>query len=116
VVEHYRVRRATELIQRKYSDESVGLEDVAHAMGVSTFHACRLLKSATGRSFRSLLHEKRIAAAAVLLEETSMSIKEVAAATGYSHSNQLIRHFRIECGVTPLQYRLRRTARDVNES
>lgn len=99
------VRMALEIVAARCSDPKLTLGVVAAAVGVSRWHLSRLLKVGTGLGFRRLLAELRVSQARNLLRLTPLSIKEIAARTGYEHVSNLDRHFRLYSGTTPRRYR-----------
>ncbi len=100
-----RIRRAIELLDRRYAEPRLALRDVALAANLSRSQAARLLKRQTGRGFIAHLHQRRLAAARAHLTETTLSIKEIADRVGYKSASELGRHFRRSSGLTPRAYR-----------
>lgn len=99
------VARALSVLAERYADHHLTLADVASAVGVSRWHLSRLLRHASGHGFHELLASTRIREAKLLLIETALSIKEVAARTGYDHVSHFDRQFRRHSGITPRLYR-----------
>jgi AraC-like DNA-binding protein len=100
-----RIVRAVKYIEEHGADGRLTLSEVARAVHISQWHLARLLKRQTGHGFIDHLHRTRIVAARRHLEQTALSVKEIAGAVGYSSSSQLDRRFRRHVGVTPLSYR-----------
>ena len=67
----------------------------------------RLIKRHTGKTFRSLLQEKRLSQACYLLDNTTLPIAEVAVLIGYENNSFFHRLFRRRFGMSPREYRLR---------
>jgi len=101
-----RVVRAMAAIDERFSDPALRLGDLARELAVSDCRLTQLLKDATGRSFGVHVHEKRVNRARVLLAESTLSVKEIAAHVGYSTTTQLDRHFKKVVGRLPSQYRV----------
>jgi AraC-like DNA-binding protein len=87
------VSRVRGVIARRYRDERLTSRTAANECGVSQAHLCRVLRHHIGSSFRTLLAEERIAAALRLMLTTTLSVKEVAAAVGYTSTKRLDEHF-----------------------
>jgi AraC-like DNA-binding protein len=100
-----RVVRAVRYIQEHGGDGRLTLRDLGHEVNVSPWHLARMLKRQTGQGFVAHLHQVRIAAACRRLEQTALSVKEIAGAVGYDSSSQFDRRFKRQVGVTPLSYR-----------
>jgi AraC-like DNA-binding protein len=100
-----RVETAMSAIQKRHADPVLSLGDIAQEAHVSTWHLSRLLSRHTGRGFTRCLADVRIAAAKLLLADTELSIKEIAASVGFSSTNQLDRRFKGSQRTTPLAYR-----------
>lgn len=99
------VERALEVLAERYADHDLTLARVSEAVGVSRWHLSRLLRHAAGRGFHELLAATRVREAKLLLLETALSVKEIAAGTGYDHVSHFDRQFRRLTGLTPRLYR-----------
>lgn len=98
---------AVRVATRDFSEPSLTSRRVAAALGVSHAHLCRLVRQTTGTTFSALLRAIRTREAAILLTSTSLSVKEVAALTGFSSTAPLDRAFRRAFGESPTEYRMR---------
>lgn len=83
------------------------LAGASEQLHFSTRHIARILHETGQKSFHILLREARVAAACRLLEETNLTVAEVAQASGFSEGGYFIRVFRNETGTTPAAYRAR---------
>ena len=63
--------------------EDISLSDLAQVLKVSGRQASRLVQKYTGRSFQEELVSHRIHSARRLMQETNMSMEQIAAAVGY---------------------------------
>ena len=98
------VRKALDHIAENFT-ESVSLESVAGAAGLSVFRIAHLLKESTGKTALQHLHQLRVQEACRLLEETDMSCAAVAYEVGFGDQSYFIRQFRKWMGITPAKYR-----------
>lgn len=86
-------------------DQPVRIADAAAHALVSMDTLARLVNEVYHVTPKQLLMKKRIDRACQLLEETPMSITEVAAACGYADHSAFSRQFRVATQLTPVQYR-----------
>lgn len=95
------------LIERyhRYPDFSVGL--LAREFHLSRNRMYHLIKEATGKSFRQLCNEVRLAEAADLLASTNFLIEEISNYCHFSSPTYFFRQFKQKYGVTPRAYRRR---------
>ena len=101
------VGRSLAVIEARHREPRLSLRDVASTVNLSPWHLTRLLKRATGNGFVGHIHRVRISAAERLLRDTSLTVKQVAAAVGYTNTSQLDRHFKELRGTTPVSFRRR---------
>lgn len=100
---HALVLDALQSIQDHY--QSVTLSTVADKHGVSLAYVSRLIKEATGKSFKELLMEKRLSKAEQLLMGTALPAADIIAAVGYENTSYFYRIFRERYGLSPREYR-----------
>lgn len=84
--------------------------DLAAGLHLSASHLQRLFKRETGTRMGEWLIELRLHKAAYLLENSYLSVKEVARSAGYEHVSSFIRAFERRYVLTPRQYRERADA------
>lgn len=99
-----RVRRAVRFMER-HVDKKLSLADVAAATGQSASHFGRLFRSQTGQSAIAYFLQLKIRKASGLLDQTEMSVKEVARAVGYDDPYYFSRLFKKLQGCSPSEYR-----------
>lgn len=80
---------------------------LASVVGYSPWHFQRLFQSTTGQSVHRYVMNIRILRAKHLLRATELSATEIAFQCGFSNTSHLAKHFRLQLGCTPLQYRER---------
>ncbi len=81
------------------------LSGMAQDFGKSEGYLSRSIRMETGKTFRFLLKEFRMKRAAEMIENSSCSIEEVAAAVGYADISCFYRNFKETYSMTPMQYR-----------
>ena len=99
-----RLRRVLEYIDGNL-DVSVRLEMLAREVGVSAFHFSRLFKQSTGSSPHQYLLRRRLDRAKTLLRQSTTSLAEISASTGFADQSHFTKVFRRLTGVTPTDYR-----------
>ena len=90
---------------RAHYQEPVSLKSIGHAVGFSESECCRQFKKVTGDTILNYLRSYRLTRSIELLEETDLSVSEIAFETGFSGASYYIESFRKELKQTPLQYR-----------
>ena len=108
---HYAVAAAREYIDLNFAAD-LSLDHIAGHVRLSPFHLSRIFKSATGTTVLDYLTNRRIEESKVLMRESLLSIKEIAARVGYGDQNYFSRVFRRMTGVTPSAYRQMRAEGD----
>jgi AraC family transcriptional regulator len=88
--------------------ETVGLDEIAMACGVSRFHLTRAFGAATGYSVVRYLRVRRLSEAARALASGAGDILAVALDAGYGSHEAFTRAFRDQFGVTPEAVRSQR--------
>lgn len=92
----------------KYVDENftstISIEDVAKAIGFSPSYFSRFFKWHTGQTFMEFLREYRINKAKIILLNEKLPIIEVSEKAGFSSLNTFYRAFKLQEGISPLQY------------
>lgn len=103
------VVQALQYIDAHYA-EDISLDIVAEAIGISPFYLSRLFKAERGESFVEYLTSVRMKNAVRLARETRLSIREIAAKTGYASPTYFCRVFKKYTGSTigDLRERIRR--------
>ena len=99
--------RAMAVIQSRCCEPTVTAASVASSVGVSREYLAKLLHVHQGCGFRAALRAARLKRASQLLEQSLVSMKEIAARSGYSSTSQFDRDFRRQYAVTPGEYRRR---------
>lgn len=90
-------------IQDNFS--SVTLNQIAKKFHYTPEYTSRLIKSTTGRSFTQILQQVRLEKAQVLLQDTNLSVANIADQVGYESTEYFIRIFKKQMHMTPTEYR-----------
>lgn len=95
------------ILDQLFSDDcsNVTLNDFSEQIGVSPRQAERIIKDYYGSSFKKLRYESKMAQAATMLEEKSITVEECAEKCGYSSTSAFISAFKNKYKTTPKKYR-----------
>lgn len=85
--------------------QSIGLSDVAVAVGYSAAYLTNLVRRKTGKTVNDWIFERRMLAARALLLETNQPVNQIACAIGYQYEGYFFRQFRQFHGTTPQAWR-----------
>ncbi len=100
----WQVRRLEDHIEAAASG-SVRITDLADLLGISTGHLVRTFKKTTGRTVHQFVEDIRLARARVLLSDTQLPLKQIAAQLGFGTPSSFSLAFRRATGVTPGRFR-----------
>jgi AraC family transcriptional regulator len=81
------------------------VEELAREKGLSRSNFSHLFRSATGESPGDYLRRKRLDRAMELLRQSRLSIKEIAARTGFADSTHFCKSFRARYQMSPGAFR-----------
>ena len=101
-----RVSDALNYLQTHYYERSLSLAKVAKAVGLSPSHLSCLFRQVTGRSLHQTLLDIRMRRALALLEQEGLTIKQIAALTGWSNQLYFSAAFRRRYGRPPSAVRV----------
>ena len=96
--------RAKDLADARYAD-SIGVEDMARAAGLSRAHFSRAFKAAFGEPPRAYLLTRRLERAAALLRTTDRSVADVCLSVGLQSIGSFTTSFTRMHGKSPAAYR-----------
>ena len=100
----YLINQAIEHTRANYMNK-ITLQKLADYLHVSDSYLSKLFKEETGISFTQYLNEIRINRSKELLQNTKMSIVEVALFVGYEDQSYFTKVFKKITGITPKKYR-----------
>jgi two-component system response regulator YesN len=98
------IERSKQVIAAQFSDDLTD-ETLANSMNLSRSHFRYLFKEITGMPFKRYLAQVRLNAARSLIEESTLSIKEISARVGYFDTSSFYRAYRAFHGVPPTAHR-----------
>jgi len=75
---------------------------------LSPWYFTHLFKAATGLSPKQYMMQRKMKRAAELLDESFLSVKEIAADLGFDHQSHFSREFKKHSGASPSERRVRR--------
>ena len=90
---------------RKHYAENITVEDIAAHLSISRSHLHRLFQACLHQSPKQYLMNWRLNKAIGLLESSSLSVGDVAAACGFPDAAHFSHLFKDKTGRTPLQHR-----------
>ena len=100
----YKLKQVIEYINDNL-DRQLKLNDIAQLIDISQYYFCRLFRESTGVSPYKYVIQQRVAKAKNALENSKLSLADIAYECGFSSQSQMTQHFRISVGVTPKVYR-----------
>lgn len=95
------------VLERIYHDYAhpISVEDMAELCGYSKSNFCKIFKQITGKTFHTVLNEHRIKVSCTLLQDTQLSVENIAVQVGFSDSKSFCRSFKDILGISPGSYR-----------
>lgn len=85
--------------------KSIELETIAQLIHMSKPSFCRFFKRSTGKTYFDFLKELRIGYACKLLQESNLSVTQIAYECGYENISNFNRQFKELIATTPYTYR-----------
>ncbi len=93
------------LIEDNLGNSEFSVENLAEYLNISRVQLYRKVKAIMGISISDYIGNIRLEKAKSMLENTSLTISEIAYACGFSSPNYFSTTFKIKYGTTPLSYR-----------
>ncbi len=111
-----RMYKLQQIIFTTYSQD-ISLSYIAEKLFLSTRQASRIIQQYFGCTYRELVAKMRMKVAVELLENTNMTILEIASQIGYNSIKGFYTYFKKQYNCLPTEYRKRiRLAEDKNKS
>ncbi|UPK68043.1 helix-turn-helix domain-containing protein [Chitinophaga filiformis] len=101
--------KAITYIDRNY-DQPITQESLSYDFNVPVRILQAAFQKLVNASVHKYLEKKRLEAAMTMLEDEEISIKEIYTKVGYSSQSHFGEFFKKHTGITPAQYRIRKTA------
>ena len=102
------IKRVHEIINLKYADQALSVDNIAEMIGMSTPYICRIYKQNTLHTILDDIVKIRMEKAREFLLESENGIEEIAEKVGFSNSSYFYKAFKAANGVTPSEYRKNR--------
>lgn len=98
------IKKAKEYIELNYAKD-IDLDEVSKYLQISSYYFSKIFKKKTGKNFIEYLTQIRLEHAKILLNNSSMSMKEICMEVGYSDANYFSRTFKKNVGLSPTEYK-----------
>ncbi|MGA9734238.1 MAG: AraC family transcriptional regulator, partial [Candidatus Acidiferrales bacterium] len=108
-----RLRRIREFVHAKIEDE-LSLDEMAQSVGLSTAHFARMFRKSTGETPHQFVLRQRLERARAMLRAPEARVLDVAVACGFKTQQHFAQVFRDVWGVSPTEYRLNSSRRDID--
>ena len=99
-----RIDRIASYIDANYQGP-LRLNEIAEAEGLTTTHLSHIITDAFGMSFQDYLKNKRLECSLRMLSDTSLTLSEIAALSGFSELKYMTKAFKETFGLSPQEYR-----------
>lgn len=104
----YQLNQILECVDSRLA-EDIKLADLAGLLGMSPFHFGRMFKQSMGISPHQYVIQQRIERAKLLLKNSDRAILDIALECGFTSHSHLSKQFRKVMGMTPRNFRSRKT-------
>ena len=101
------LQKLIQIVEENLSDEHFGLPELCKKAGLSRSQLFRKLKALTGKSTTKFIRSIRLEKGKKLLEDTDLTISEIAFQIGFGSPNYFARTFQNAFGVSPSSFRNR---------
>lgn len=98
------VAYAVEYVKREYAHD-ISLKTLSNLLNISAAYLGQLFKNETGELFSNYLNKVRIERSKALLQDTSLTLNEIAQQVGYANASYFYNIFKKYTNKTPSQYR-----------
>lgn len=92
-------------IKQNFNDPNLSLDSIASVFNAKPKYVSQMLKTSLEIGFHKYLTNLRITKAKELLTNTTLSVQEISAETGFSSMQTFFRSFKTVTGMTPSGYR-----------
>ena len=98
------IRKALEYTEKHMSDPDFSVEELSRELGMSRVHLYKKLSSLTGKTPIEFIRIIRLKRAAQLLQESQLTVSEIAYEVGFNNPKYFRKYFKDEFGVLPSLY------------
>lgn len=98
------IRKALEYVEQHLSDPDYSVEELSRELGMSRVHLYKKLSSLTGKTPIEFIRIVRLKRAAQLLQESQLTVSEIAYEVGFNNPKYFRKYFKDEFGVLPSHY------------
>lgn len=98
-----------QMIEEQYTSPDFSISSIADTFDVSVAYVSYLFKNETGENLSDYVWKLRLEKAKELLSTTDMSVDNVSVAVGYISTSSFRRKFKQELGLTPSEFRNKKT-------
>ena len=95
------ISRFKKIVEERLADSNLSVEDLAADMGLSRVQLYRKVKALTGSTPVDLLRKARLAQAQKLLQESTLSVSEIAYEVGFASPSYFTKCYKDEFGTVP---------------
>ena len=95
------ISRFKNMVEQRLTDSNLSVEDLAADMGLSRVQLYRKVKALTGSTPVDLLRKARLAQAQRLLQESTLSVSEIAYQVGFASPSYFTKCYKDEFGIVP---------------
>ncbi|MBQ9822158.1 MAG: substrate-binding domain-containing protein [Muribaculaceae bacterium] len=95
------ISRFKNMVEERLSDNDLSIEDLAADMGLSRVQLYRKVKALTGSTPVDLLRKARLAQAHRLLQESTLTVSEIAYQVGFASPSYFTKCYKDEFGTVP---------------
>ncbi len=92
------------LVEKNFTEQR-NIQFYADLLCITPNYLNKIVKQTLGKNVKSYISEKTVQEIKNLLDYTSLPVAEIAEKMHFESSSYLVRWFRIQTGITPLQYR-----------
>lgn len=98
------IQKAIAAVEEKIAEPDFTVEDLSRELAMSRVHLYKKLHALTGKSPLEFIRTIRLQRAAQLLEESQLTVSEVAYKVGFNNPKYFARYFREQYNVLPSAY------------
>ncbi|MBP9481465.1 MAG: DNA-binding response regulator, partial [Parabacteroides sp.] len=98
------IKKALEYTEANISNPDFSVEELSRELGMSRVHLYKKLLSITGKTPIEFIRVIRLKRAAQLLEESQLSVSEIAYEVGFNNPKYFRKYFKDEFDLLPSQY------------